>query len=605
MSDYFFSEQLEHQLAAEASELGCSVETLLLRRLGREDDVELDRLFELSPDLLCIAQGNKFKRINPAYANLLGYDQAAILDLPYASVIHPDDLAAGLQAIQSALIGQPILHYDLRIRAKDGHYVWTSWMGIYDEKTDTLLGVGRDVSEQKQRAELDIQRTAQNAATLEALVEERTYELSQTIQRLEAEIAQREAVESAKKQYEDSLKVSEDRFRGAFEFSAIGMALVSPEGKWLRVNQALIRILGYTQDELRQIDFQTITHPDDLEPDLKQVQATLRGEIEHFQLQKRYYHKNGKLVWSQLAVSLVRDADGQPSYFVSQIQDITEQKQAEEAVMRASEETQRFAYIMSHDLRAPLINLRGFSDILRKSVDEISAMSDTINPVLDEAQQKSLSTLLHERMPIALKFIGTSVDRMDQYTEAILKLSRIGRRQLRFEPVCSLTMVERILQSLAAQIEEQGIQIEVGDLPVIVADRLALDQIFANLITNAVKYLDPARPGQIRIDSESNQSEIVFHLSDNGRGIRNSEKSRIFEPFHRAPSPKNEPKTEGEGMGLAYVQALVKHHGGRIWFVSQSGNGSTFSFSVPNRQEVAVEPEDHVIQPCAASVTEG
>lgn len=423
---------------------------------------------------------------------------------------------------------------------------------------------------------------------LERELQARTHELSETIRRLEDEIQRREAVESTKKQYEDSLKVSEERFRGAFEFSAIGMALVSLEGKWLRSNQALTRILGYTQDELTQINFQTITHAEDLEADLDLLRAALRGEIDHYQMQKRYFHKSGKLVWALLAVSLVRDADGKPSYFVSQIQDITEQKRAEEAMLKANEETQRFAYIMSHDLRAPLINLRGFSDILRKSVDEISTLSDQIAPYLDEGQKQSLSTLLHDRMPVALKFIGTSVDRMDQYTEAMLKLSRIGRRQLRFESLSSRTIVERILQSLAAQIVEQGIQVEMGDLPLIVADRLALDQILANIIINAVKYLDPTRPGQIRIDAESSESEIVFHVRDNGRGIRQTDQSRIFEPFHRASTST----AEGEGMGLAYVQALVKRHGGRIWFVSQPGEGSTFSFSLPKRQEMTVEPDE-------------
>lgn len=588
MSDFIFPEQLERQLEAEASEQQVNLETLLLRRLDREDDFELKRLFELSPDFLCIAQGNKFKRVNPAYATLLGYDQETIGTVPFVSVIHPDDVAAGMQAIQGAIDGQTVYHYDLRIRAGDGQYVWTSWTGLYDQKTDILLGVGRDITEQKNHAELEEQRNAQTAAILEARVQERTRELSETIRRLEEEIQRREAVESAKKQYEDSFRVSEERFRGAFEFSAIGMALVSLEGKFLRSNQALTRILGYTQDELIQIDFQTITHQDDLEADLDLLRQALNGEIDHYGMKKRYYRKGGKLVWALLAVSLVRDADGKPSYFVSQIQDISEQKQAEEAQQKANEEMQRFAYIMSHDLRAPLINLRGFSDILRKSVDEITTLSEALMPCLDDAQRQSLSTMLQEKMPVALKFIGTSVDRMDQYTEAMLKLSRVGRRQLRFESVCSRTIVERILQSLAAQIAEQGINVEIGDLPVIVADRLALDQILSNIIINAVKYLEPARPGQIRIDAEASETEIVFHVRDNGRGIKASDQSRIFEPFHRVATTT----TEGEGMGLAYVQALVKRHGGRIWFVSQPGEGSTFSFSLPNREEPAVEPDE-------------
>jgi PAS domain S-box-containing protein len=133
----------------------------------------------------------------------------------------------------------------------------------------------------------------------------------------------------ARKRMDSALRQSEERFRLAFEYAAIGMALVAPDGRWLRVNQALSRIVGYTAEELLRIDFQTITHPDDLDADLALLRQTLDGSIPHFQMEKRYFHKLGHVVWAMLSVSLVRDEGGQPLYFISQIEDISARKEAE------------------------------------------------------------------------------------------------------------------------------------------------------------------------------------------------------------------------------------------------------------------------------------
>src|ERR1700730_8806370 len=122
---------------------------------------------------------------------------------------------------------------------------------------------------------------------------------------------------------------SEERFRGAFEFAAIGMALVAPDGRWLRVNPSLCRIVGYSPEELLATTFQAITHPEDLGKDVDFVHRMLEGSISYYQLEKRYFHKNGHLVWILLSVSLVRDGNGSPLYFVSQIQDISARKEAE------------------------------------------------------------------------------------------------------------------------------------------------------------------------------------------------------------------------------------------------------------------------------------
>jgi PAS domain S-box-containing protein len=138
------------------------------------------------------------------------------------------------------------------------------------------------------------------------------------------------------------LRESEERFGSVFEFAAIGMAIVSPEGRWLRVNQAICGIVGYSAEELRQADFQSITHPDDLIVDLNFVREMLQGTRSHYGMEKRYIHKAGHSIWTMLSVSLVRDEHGAPQYFISQIQDISERRRLEQSLgeLMSSEQQQ-------------------------------------------------------------------------------------------------------------------------------------------------------------------------------------------------------------------------------------------------------------------------
>jgi PAS domain S-box-containing protein len=153
-----------------------------------------------------------------------------------------------------------------------------------------------------------------------------------------ASVADRDVSVSA----DPRLVESEERFRGAFESAAIGMALVAPDGRWLRVNPSLCGIVGYSPEELLSTTFQAITHPEDLDTDVEFAQRMLGGSIPHYQMEKRYFHKDGHLVWILLSVSLVRGGDGSPLYFVSQIQDISARKEAE---VRLTESELRYRII--------------------------------------------------------------------------------------------------------------------------------------------------------------------------------------------------------------------------------------------------------------------
>lgn len=271
-------------------------------------------------------------------------------------------------------------------------------------------------------------------------------------------------------------------------------------------------------------------------------------------------------------------------------EDFTNRKNAEERLKCAAleleesnAELKNFAYIISHDLRAPLVNIRGFSAELDEGVRELGDLFRPLGEHLDEKRRSRLTQLLEQDVPEALDFIGSSVLRMDRLITAVLKLSRLGHRELKIEPVQVGDLVSGILKSMSHQIEEHDATVCIGELPEVDGDRIALEQILGNLLDNAVKYLDPQRPGRLEIFAESTPGEVVIHVRDNGRGIAPQDQERVFEIFRRA----GKQDVQGEGMGLAYVKTLLRSMRGQIWCQSEPGVGSTFSFSIPQARLAA------------------
>jgi signal transduction histidine kinase len=280
----------------------------------------------------------------------------------------------------------------------------------------------------------------------------------------------------------------------------------------------------------------------------------------------------------------MRDGNGAVQGIVCAAQDITGRKRAEaqlhaysDELAEINEELKNFAYIVSHDLRAPLVNIKGFSQELARSLHAIEPCFQKHLPLLDPADRDQIAPLLEKEIPEALQFIGSSVIRMDSLINAVLRLSRAGRRRLNPEPVRVRELVQESLDTHAHQISSRQIAITIGDLPDLVSDRASVKQIFANLLDNAIKYLDPARPGRIAVTAERSDGVLLFRISDNGRGMAQEDIPRAFEMFRRV----GRQDVPGEGIGLAYVKTLVRLLGGRIWCDSEPGLGSAFSFSLP------------------------
>ena len=244
----------------------------------------------------------------------------------------------------------------------------------------------------------------------------------------------------------------------------------------------------------------------------------------------------------------------------------------------ANEELKNFAYTVSHDLRAPLVNIKGFIGELRFALEDVQSITETVMSHLDEEQQQTITTAMQEDIPEAMSFINSSVTHMDHLVNAILKLSRLGRRELELQPIDMDGFVQEILKTLAHRIEQNQVNVIINPLPQVVADQTSMEQILGNILTNAVVYLDSNRPGEIEIKGEQNSKEMIFSIRDNGRGIAKEDMHKVFELFRRA----GKQDVPGEGMGLAYVRTLVRRHGGRIWCESGLGEGTTFTFTISN-----------------------
>lgn len=249
-------------------------------------------------------------------------------------------------------------------------------------------------------------------------------------------------------------------------------------------------------------------------------------------------------------------------------------------LVHANAEIQRFAYIVSHDLRAPLVNIMGFTT-------ELEAGLTPVRETLTKASEagidvKSASEIVDGEYPEAFGFIRAATAKMDRLINAILKLSREGRRQFVAERIVMQELFEAGVSQLAHQIDATNTTVDIGPMPVIVSDRLAVEQIFGNLFDNALKYLKPDTPGHIEIAHRDLGALNEFRVKDNGRGIDPKDHQRIFDLFRRSGVQDR----KGEGIGLASVRTLVRRLGGTIDCHSSLGSGTTFVVTLPKAMPI-------------------
>ncbi|MDP4021754.1 MHYT domain-containing protein [Methylobacterium sp. NEAU 140] len=364
------------------------------------------------------------------------------------------------------------------------------------------------------------------------------------------------------------LRASEGRFRAAVAAVRGVLWTNDPEGRMVGDQPGWAAITGQTRDEYQGFGWADAVHPDDAAASVAAWNATVAAR-KTFVFEHRVRSREGGYRHYAIRAVPVLAPDGAIREWVGVHTDITEQREAEAELRESNEEIQRYAYIVSHDLRAPLVNVMGFTSELEATREDVRAA------LAGQPQAERIDADFTE----ALGFIRAAVNRMEGLIAAILKLSREGRRTFDPRPLDMTALLRGLADAQRHQTEARRAVVTIApDLPTIVADRLAVEQVFGNLLDNAVKYLDPDRPGQVTVTARpAGTGRVRFEVADNGRGIAPRDHARVFELFRRAGT-QDQP---GEGIGLAHVKALVRALGGRIELASEPGAGATFGVTLP------------------------
>ncbi len=400
--------------------------------------------------------------------------------------------------------------------------------------------------------------TAKQATALETLAR-------QVMERMELR-------RSVSKRADAALRASEARFRATFEQAAVGIAHVELDGRWLAVNERLCAITGYPHEELLRLTFQDITYPDDLDADLDRVRALLAGEIETYQMEKRYRRRDGTLVWVLLTVSLVRN--GEPDYFIAVVEDISARKADESRLQELQAELLHVARLsdmgqiasaLAHELNQPLTAPVNFISAGRHllGANEGPLAPDAVADV-DELMACAAEQALHA---------GQVIRRLRDFMAK-------GKAEMRVEILAKLVEEAGALALIGAK--EDGIDVALEFDPRAThafVDRVQVRQVLLNLIRNGVETMqdnEGAGKRELRVSTalSPNGEMIEVAVADTGAGLAPEVKARLFEPFVTT-------KPHGMGIGLSICRSIVEMHGGRLWAEPNGDAGTAFRFTVP------------------------
>jgi PAS domain S-box-containing protein len=357
---------------------------------------------------------------------------------------------------------------------------------------------------------------------------------------------------------EEELRKREEELRSLFDLSAIGMAKVSSEGRYLSVNRKYCQMLGYSEQELLNLTLYDVTYPDDREVSHVKLNFSFArtGEPEEYTIEKRYMRKDGAIIWALVNWTIVRDAEGRPRFSVANIQDITARKQAEvereelllreraarETAEAATRSKDEFLAVVSHELRSPLNAILGYAALLRYGNMDAREVKQAVEVI--ERSGKAQAHLIDD----------------------LLDTARIisGKLRLAVGPVDLVSVIEESVQTIHPAAEAKGVSLQANlppEIGQITGDPARLQQVVWNLLSNAVKFTPQG--GRVEAQLERVDPHIRITVSDTGRGISPDFLPYVFERFHQSDTSSAR-RHGGLGLGLALVKYLVELHGGTI-----------------------------------------
>ena len=432
---------------------------------------------------------------------------------------------------------------------------------IYDSTRDLQVKL-----EEKQNAESKLQSSNKELeisklATLNLLEDIMT------------EMDQRKQAEEIMLKRSEELRLSEEKFKKIFEEAPVGKSLTSVDG-FLRPNKAFCKLMGYSRKDLKEMNWREFTYPDDIKRNEEIITTILNGKKKSLRWEKRFIRKNGEIIWTDISTTLLRDKDANPLYFITTLIDITEKKRSEEQVFQlnamlekrvserttqleeANRELEAFAYSVSHDLRAPLRAIDGFSKFLIESYG--SGFDSEGNRLLG--------------------LVRTNTLKMDRLITDILALSRVSRSEHRLSEIDMEKMAVSMFNECIASGLNKNVNIVFKPMPHAIGDSTYLKIVWTNLISNAIKFSSGKPNPEIETGGYAENGNNIYYIKDNGVGFNQAYAFKLFGVFQRLHKSE---EFEGTGVGLAIVQRIILRHEGKVWAEGKENIGATFYFSLP------------------------
>lgn len=381
----------------------------------------------------------------------------------------------------------------------------------------------------------------------------------------------------------EELRRSRAEYQSLVEETPDLVARANHRGRLSFVNHSSVAILGLTPEKCLGRSVFDFLHREDRQATITAFIDSLKSDKPTLNLENRVVGVDGRLHYMIWTVRLERSAQGKITGFAGTGRDITKRKEAEKALAELNaqleaknKEMEQVLYVSSHDLGAPLVTIEGFNGLLANALEKIfSLLEDT--EITPEIRQQRLAAAKDDCSE-SFTFISNSVLRMNSLLDGLLRVSRVGRIEIHIEELDMNKLMSALVSEFAFKSKERGVKIAISALPSCFGDAGQINQLFANLIGNALKYSAPERPGVIKISGRTDGHCTVYCIEDNGIGIAPEFKEKIFEMFHQL-----NPEADGEGLGLSIVRKVVERHHGQISMESELGKGCTFYVSLPNK----------------------